>query len=491
MRSGGLTKDVALQAPDSRMLRLLADAAARLLAASDSRAAVADLFQLISDELRLDAYFNYILGEDGRLHLASSAGLDAPTRTAGAALTLGSAVCGKVALEREPHYACDIQASSDPLVAFLKQAGLTCYACTPMLVGERLHGTLGFGRRSGAGFTDAELQFLRTVTHYAAMAFERLRTEHALRDSERRLNAVLDNASVAIFVMDDHQHCTYVNAAAETLTGYTLEEMRGRALPEVVQQTGRPGRFEGSSFGRALTQNDQARGEDTFVHKDGRLYQVAFTAGPIRDAMSGTVGAILEVRDITQEKRNEEARDLLMREVDHRARNALTIVQSIVQLTRGEDLATYRRNVLGRVGALGRAQGSLAEHRWEGASLRSVIDKELQDLAEPSKYALDGPEAALPPEQVQPVGMIFHELATNAVKYGALGTEAGFVTVRWRLTPEHLEIQWVEEGGPPVQPPTRHGFGSQLVRGLRKQLQAETTAEWAPGGVRFGLRLNR
>ena len=133
----------------------------------------------------------------------------------------------------------------------------------------------------------------------------------AKEEVERRLEAVLDNASVAIFLMDDRQRCTYMNAAAEQLTGYSFHEIRGRALHDAIHHTrpdGSPFPREECPIDRAFPENNNMHGEEVFVHKDGRFYPVAFTASPIRDEASKTVGTIIEARDISSERAAEEAR---------------------------------------------------------------------------------------------------------------------------------------------------------------------------------------
>ncbi|HEX7886158.1 MAG TPA: HWE histidine kinase domain-containing protein, partial [Phenylobacterium sp.] len=302
------------------------------------------------------------------------------------------------------------------------------------------------------------------------------------------------NASVAIFLMDDRQHCAYMNAAAEKLTGYTFEETLRRPLHDVIHHSRRDGShfpLHECAIDRAFPENNHERGEEVFVHKDGHFYPVAFTASPIRDEASKTIGTIIEVRDITQDKRNEQIRELLMREVDHRARNTLTVVQSIIQLTKAPNIPAYREMVLGRISALGRAQGSLAAERWEGASLRSIVAEELDAISKPGQYVLQGPPVTLPPEQVQPVGMILHELATNAVKYGALSYEAGRVMIQWIVAPSSFDIEWRETGGPRTQAPSRVGFGSRLIESLGRQLQAELAYDWRPDGLTVRLSLPR
>jgi two-component sensor histidine kinase len=200
------------------------------------------------------------------------------------------------------------------------------------------------------------------------------------------------------------------------------------------------------------------------------------------------VSAVQDVTGEVLERRSEEARNLLMREVDHRARNALTVVQSFVRLTTAETLQDFRNVLNGRVEALARVQTSLAARRWEGASLKDVIEGELEPLAETGRYVLEGPQMLLPPEQVQAMSMAVHELATNAAKYGALSNRDGRLTVRWSKDgPGTVTVRWTEAGGPAVQPPQREGFGSRLVAQLARQMGGEARYDWRPGGLAVEL----
>ncbi|MFC5067265.1 GAF domain-containing protein [Flaviflagellibacter deserti] len=131
-----------------------------------------------------------------------------------------------------------------------------------------------------------------------------------LKEAERRLAAVLDNASVSIFVMDDRQHCSYMNAAAERLTGYTLVETQGRPLHDVIHHQhpdGSPFPLEDCPIDRAFPEHRNMSGEEVFVHKAGHFYPVAYTASPIEDEASRTIGTIIEARDISAEKAAQEA----------------------------------------------------------------------------------------------------------------------------------------------------------------------------------------
>lgn len=165
-----------------RYLALIAEVAEQLLAAEDAAAMVDSLFALIRRELRLDAFFNYRL-EDERLVLEAHAGLTDAQAGAGAVLALGQAVCGCAARDRRRVHVTAVQASDDPLVAFVKDVGLDAYVCTPLVHGQDLLGTLGFGRRWADRFDADELHFLQTVCHYVALAKHRLKAERTLREA--------------------------------------------------------------------------------------------------------------------------------------------------------------------------------------------------------------------------------------------------------------------------------------------------------------------
>jgi two-component sensor histidine kinase len=209
--------------------------------------------------------------------------------------------------------------------------------------------------------------------------------------------------------------------------------------------------------------------------------------------VDGRLGHILStVQDVTGEvleRRSEEARQLLMREVDHRARNSLTVVQSILRLTSAPDVDTYRQILTGRVEALARAQTSLVARRWEGASLAEVVESELASLAEAGRYTVGGPHVLLKAGHVQNMSMALHELATNAAKYGSLSQAGGRVAVSWTRAGDELMLTWRERGGPPVTPPTREGFGSRLIRQLGRLMQGEIRFDWQPEGLEVEMRL--
>jgi len=188
--------------------------------------------------------------------------------------------------------------------------------------------------------------------------------------------------------------------------------------------------------------------------------------------------------DITAWKHAEEARTLLMHEVDHRARNALAMIQSVVRLSDASDAAAYREEVLGRIDAMARAQTSLSRTNWEGADLEDLVREEVVALAPADRFHISGPKINLAAAQVQPLDMLIHELVTNALKHGALSVPKGRVEIRWRLGEDsELQLNWRECGGPRVTPPEKVGFGTRLIARLATQLRGAIDMNWQAQGL--------
>jgi two-component sensor histidine kinase len=185
---------------------------------------------------------------------------------------------------------------------------------------------------------------------------------------------------------------------------------------------------------------------------------------------------------------------ILAREVDHRAKNALAVVQSILHLTRSDNVPGYIAAVEGRIRALSRAHELLSHSRWEGASLGRLIDEELEPFRtrDPGRVVTMGPRVVLQPTVAQTLALALHELATNAAKYGALSQPAGCVKIEWDLNPESLWLVWAESGGPSVSPPAMQGFGTKLINSsIQGQLNGEVTFDWSAAGLRCEMRIAR
>jgi two-component sensor histidine kinase len=196
--------------------------------------------------------------------------------------------------------------------------------------------------------------------------------------------------------------------------------------------------------------------------------------------------------DITERKRAEERQILLAGEVDHRARNVLAVVQSIMRLTRADSIDDYIAALDGRIGALSTAHRLLAGSRWEGADLNRLVEEEFAPYraAGNARVLARGPVVLLSPATAQTIALALHELATNAAKYGALSTDPGRVELTWRTEPGKLELIWGESGGPEITPPNRRGYGSRaIVAGIERQLGGFVNFDWQATGLRCTLRV--
>ena len=225
--------------------------------------------------------------------------------------------------------------------------------------------------------------------------------------------------------------------------------------------------------------------------QDGQERWIA-TTGQIRFAEGQPVRLIGLAMDITARKRAEQRNELLMREVDHRAKNALAVVQAALRLSRAASPAELVRIVEGRVAALARAQTILAQRRWEGAELHALLEGELAPFLtgirrDAPRVELLGPPVTVAAHAAQPLCMAIHELATNAMKYGALSHAAGLLQVTWQLDAANrtLALRWQESGGPDLtSQPRGRGFGSRVIeQTVQSQLGGTLERHWLADGL--------
>ncbi|HEY9217903.1 MAG TPA: GAF domain-containing protein, partial [Phenylobacterium sp.] len=192
-------------------------------------------------------------------------------------------------------------------------------------------------------------------------------------------------------------------------------------------------------------------------------------------------------RELARRRKVEEQQTLLINELNHRVKNTLATVQSIVaQTSKQGGSPEIRQAIEGRLLALAGAHDLLTRRNWEGADLRDLIERALAPFAVGDhRLVLAGPALTLAPQKALAMAMTMHELATNAVKYGALSTPAGRVEITWEVAEDRLSLQWAEHGGPPVSPPPARGFGSRLLeRGLAGDLKGSVELRFPPEGVR-------
>src|ERR1700686_3748614 len=188
--------------------------------------------------------------------------------------------------------------------------------------------------------------------------------------------------------------------------------------------------------------------------------------------------------DITERKQAEERQNLLAREVNHRAKNALALAQSIVRLTPGEKVKTYIQAVEGRINALARVHTILSLSNWQGAKLGKLVDEELAPYSTGDQIAFGGSEIQLQPATAQTLALALHELVTNSAKYGALSTLSGRLSIKWEIHADVLRMVWEERDGPLVEKPISRGFGTRsVIASIESQLGGHAEFDWRSEGL--------
>ncbi|MGD9510081.1 MAG: PAS domain S-box protein [Geminicoccaceae bacterium] len=317
---------------------------------------------------------------------------------------------------------------------------------------------------------------------------DRKRSEAALRESETRFRLAAAAIQGIVCDIDIPRGLIWFSDGLERVLG-----IRPEALPSSTKWWREQIHPEDQSrLADAQTLQDDPElshldREYRVRHSDGRWVHVHDRSFVVRDPSCHPLRLIGVLTDVSERKAAEAQQALLMREVDHRARNALTIVQSLVRLTRAPSRRAFIEAVEGRVAALARTHSLLASNRWRCADLQTVIADELSAICGEPRVRIAGPSVSLRPEAVQPVAMLFHELATNAVKHGALSTNGGRLLVSWdRGRDGALHLVWDESDGPPIPAaPQEAGFGSTLMASVvRDQFGGQLECQWRESGLR-------
>ncbi|TAJ82340.1 HWE histidine kinase domain-containing protein [Reyranella sp.] len=220
-----------------------------------------------------------------------------------------------------------------------------------------------------------------------------------------------------------------------------------------------------------------------------------FGAGVIsRDTKGDPIHLTGVTVDITDRKRAEERQFVLAREVDHRAKNMLAVVLSVLRLTKAKSTPEFVTTVEGRIHALAATHNLLSATHWQGASLGKIVDEEMAPYRTDhrDRITVGGPPATLLPATAQAMALAVHELATNAAKYGAFSTDTGHLSLLWQVDDQALVVEWTETGGPPTSEPKSLGFGLSIVRSsIEAQFRGGVLYEWLPQGLHCRLSIPR
>lgn len=283
----------------------------------------------------------------------------------------------------------------------------------------------------------------------------------------------------------------FVNDAYLELTGYAREAVLGRPITDFLGGVCDAGL---SALDAEFAGHSKCGSDICYSRKDGSEFLATVLVSPVKDKAGDIVQHFASFVDQTQHKEEQAQAKMLIDELNHRVKNTLATVQSIVaQAFRGNsDPAVIEESVKSRLFALARSHDLLTQENSGRANLRDVVDKAMEPFGvangRKERFVITGDDICITPKATLALGIAFHELATNAVKYGAFSNETGAISIDWKLQQnpegERLLIAWREQDGPRVKAPSRKGFGSRVIeRGLAHELGGLADLSYPAGGV--------
>ncbi|MBL0933890.1 MAG: PAS domain S-box protein [Rhizobiaceae bacterium] len=323
-----------------------------------------------------------------------------------------------------------------------------------------------------------------------------LDARHEAADSGKLKNAILDAALDAIVTVDHRGRFIEFNEAAERIFGHEREAVLGQAMDGLIvpeNMRGAHGAGMKSYLETGVSKVLGRRLELPALRADGTEFPAEIAIVRIADTEPPIFTAF--VRDITARKRWEEQVRVLMGELNHRTKNLLSVVRAVAaQTARQTGPERFMETFSQRLSSLAASNDLLVEASWRRVSLAALTRAQLQHVGGMlgTRILVDGPAEELSPGNAQTLGMALHELATNSLKYGALSNETGRVHINWRReqAPDgpQFELEWREEGGPPVSEPDRKGFGqTMLFSHLALAFSGKVDLDYATAGLQWRL----
>lgn len=295
---------------------------------------------------------------------------------------------------------------------------------------------------------------------------------------------VLRSSNITVFTQDAQLRYTSIS---KSLFGLAVDAIHGRTDSELLPQ----GQADAiAALKHEVLKQGQPRNAELRIETGGKARWYDFHIEPMRDVAGRLIGLTGAAIDITERKEGEAHLRLLMRELTHRSKNLLAVIQAMARQTarHTESIEQFLERFSARLQALSRSHDLLVQESWHGASLRDLVCSQLAHYLErePGQLSIEGPDIRLKPEAAQSLGLALHELAANAARHGALSLASGRVEVSWHqvAADDSIELVWRESGGPKVDVPERRGFGSMVIEhNLSRALDAEVSLDFAEAGL--------
>ena len=484
----------------NRRLTLLNKIATRLM--NDPQASFSDLFEAIATEIDANRFFYQCIDSHPPHDLNLLAASPHSSEEEAALFDKLLSVNARYPLENNvlAFPLNDLRGELDAHA--LERLGVQCFMRAPLIARDGPLGVVSFSSSTRSSFSEADQQLVRTFADQFAAALVRQRLEAQLRESEQLYRGAVITGRLASWETNMVTRERIWTKEGMEMFGLDLPNGRGVVGGEddEYRRTLHPeDRHKVAEFHRTADQIDSYPAEYRIIRSDGRLMWMSGRGRVIERGPDGKARRVANmVVDVTEHKKGEQRTQLLIDELNHRVKNTLATVQAIVAqgLKFGRSIERARDTIESRLQSLSRSHDLLTRENWEGADLQDVIAQALRPFAYGSDdppFKLAGPNIRLRPKLALSLGMAFHELATNAAKYGALTIDSGRVDVVWSLATQdgrqYVELQWTESGGPPVKPRAHRGFGSRLIEnGLAHEVGGRAELVYGADGVRCTLR---
>lgn len=312
--------------------------------------------------------------------------------------------------------------------------------------------------------------------------------ESARLTEKSRLAAIFEASQDALYAVSLDGNIETWNPAAQALFGYGTSEILGRhisILADEKHQSEQADHVAAVTLGQTIGPMETIR-----IRQDGRPFNASISIGPMRAPDSTVIGLSVAVHDISDRKEWEARQALMSRELSHRVKNSFAVLQSILRSTLkvARNPEHFAEAFSGRLHSLAAAQDILSANDWRGAELGQLARGQLAFYREgaPGRMSISGPEVNLPADYAAPFGLILNELATNALKHGALSVETGTVDLVWHIEKapyqrRRLIMTWAEKGGPDAAEPGPDGFGTTLIE--KSLASAKITRKFTSEGL--------
>lgn len=398
----------------------------------------------------------------------------------------------------EPVLIGDIEKTDMPeyLRSTIRDEGIRALAFIPITAHGAVIGKFMTYYSSPRNFDRETIELAVTVARQLGFSLERDQAEasrriaeEAWRESEERLRAVFNSSAVGVAVLTPQAQFLEANDAFTEITGFSSEELSS-LNSEMLTHPDDCASMQSHIADLLAGRRTSFVIEKRYRRKDGSTIWVQNSVSLTHDDAGQPLHLVKLVQNITERKIAEKRQRLLVDELNHRVKNTLATVQSFAAQTlrTAPTVAEGRKSFEARLIALSKTHDVLTRQHWEGADVREVVEQAIsayRGLGQP-RFRISGSSLMLQPKAALALSLALHELATNAVKYGALSTQAGSIDIDWHVTrdPKRFRLRWSEHGGPKVEPPERRGFGSRLVeRGLSQDLAGDVRLDFTIDGV--------